>query len=569
MPSSPTRSPEIAAALRSLAESGAAGRGSVYTMPAVARMTLGAVGYRPDRPLHRLRLLEPSFGEGAFLLEVVERLLDAWLRSGGSPARAGVDLQDAVRGVELNAASVAVTRELLARALARWDVPADAAARLLDAWLIQDDFLLADLPGRFDVVVGNPPYVRQERIPAPLLAEYRRRYRTIFDRADLYVPFFERGLDLLAPGGQLGFVCADRWMKNRFGGPLREKVARGFQLLDVTDLSSEPDAFRDEVMAYAAITVLRRPASAGERAPPVRVSRVSARGGSGEEVAEVVRGADPWLLDDTAALGLLRRLERDLPALEQAGARVGIGVATGCDRVFIGDLEALPVEEERKLPLVLPGDLRGAGIRWSGKGLVNPFEPDGTLASLTAYPRFGAWVERHREAIAGRFVARKNPRAWYRTIDRVHAALTTQPKLLVPDIQGAGTVVLDPGRYYPHHNLYFVVSDTWDLRALRAVLCSSVALLFVSAYSVKMSGGFLRFQAQVLRRVRVPRWEALHPEARAALVAAGETTDQRAIDQAAFAACGLSSAEADLATRIAEAAHINTKRPSSRGSPGG
>src|SRR3546814_1594882 len=71
--------------------------------------------------------------------------------------------------------------------------------------MIRDDFLLCSLSAMFDFVVGNPPYVRQERIPASLLAEYRRRYRTLYDRADLYVLFYERGLDLLAPGGRLGF----------------------------------------------------------------------------------------------------------------------------------------------------------------------------------------------------------------------------------------------------------------------------------------------------------------------------------------------------------------------------
>ncbi len=60
---------------------------------------------------------------------------------------------------------------------------------------------------RFDFVVGNPPYVRQELIPAPLLAEYRRRYQTMYDRADLYIPFIERSLSLLAEDGALGLYA--------------------------------------------------------------------------------------------------------------------------------------------------------------------------------------------------------------------------------------------------------------------------------------------------------------------------------------------------------------------------
>jgi methylase of polypeptide subunit release factors len=51
----------------------------------------------------------------------------------------------------------------------------------------------------FNFVVGNPPYVRQELIPDALMAEYRARYKTVYDRADLYVPFIEHSLNLLAP----------------------------------------------------------------------------------------------------------------------------------------------------------------------------------------------------------------------------------------------------------------------------------------------------------------------------------------------------------------------------------
>ena len=79
-------------------------------------------------------------------------------------------------------------------------------------------------------MIGNPPYVRQELIPDVLMAEYRARYRTIYDRADLYIPFIERSLTSLSPGGQLGFICADRWMKNKYGGPLRKLVSDRFHL---------------------------------------------------------------------------------------------------------------------------------------------------------------------------------------------------------------------------------------------------------------------------------------------------------------------------------------------------
>lgn len=63
---------------------------------------------------------------------------------------------------------------------------------------------------------------------------------------------------------------------------------------------------------------------------------------------------------------------------------------------------------------------------------------------------------------------------------------------------------LDSGQTYPHHGLYFVTSDQWDLEVLGGLLLSDIAELFVATYCVKMRGGCYRFQAQYLRRIRVP-----------------------------------------------------------------
>lgn len=532
---------------------------------------LDLAGYTPDQPLHRRRLLEPSFGGGDFLRPAVARLLAAFVADGGTPSRVR-ELRPAIRAVEIHEASFAGTRTALLAELRAWGArPADAAA-VCEAWLIHGDFLLTELPDAFDVVVGNPPYVRQERIPGPALAEYRRRYATIYDRADLYVPFFERGLQLLGADGRQVFICANRWFKNKYGGPLRGLIARDFALTHYIDMDGA-DAFHAAVLAYAAITVIQRGASRVTRiarrpaldAPSLArlVSALLGDAGSDprvEEVEQAVRGSEPWLLDVADRLRLIRRLERQFPELEEAGCAVGIGVASGADRIYIDDYKNLPVEPTRKLPLLMAADLQDGEIRWSGRGIVNPFEPDGSLAPLDRYRRFGAYIQANRTALATRHVARRSGANWYRTIDRIDPALTGTPKLLIPDIKGAPMVVHDLGRYYPHHNLYHVTSQSWDLRALATVLRSSIAVLFVAAYCVKMAGGFLRFQAQYLRRIRVPRWDDVTPAQREALRAA-EPTDPVAIDRAAFGLYGLTEAETEVVRRAAVEARPARRAP--------
>jgi hypothetical protein len=553
----------ITAAVEALAlEPDAAVRGAVNTRPEVVGLMLDALGYTPDQPLHQGRLLEPSFGSGEFLLAAAQRLLGA---AAGVPAP---QLRGAIRAVELHQATFVATRAKLLALLAQQGL-GDAGARMLaDAWLVHGDFLLSEVhtggsaaTATFDWVVGNPPYVRQELIAPPLLAEYRRRYSTLYDRADLYVPFIERALGLLAPGGRLAFICADRWMKNRYGGPLRALVARHYHLQAVVDMV-HADAFEQEVSAYPAITLLARapagstlvaqqPVLAAEALAPLaaclRSGLPDARLGV-HQLQDVVRGDAPWVLHQAPLEALLRRLEARWPTLEQAGCKVGIGVATGADKVFIGDWASLPVEPSRKLPLATTADLASGELRWRGAGVINPFEDDGRLVDLAQYPLLQAYLAQHQAVVAARHVAKKNPAQWYRTIDRITPALARQPKLLVPDIKGNAQVVLDEGQLYPHHNLYVITADTWDLRCLQAVLLSRVARTFVASYATTLRGGYLRFQAQYLRRICLPHWAEVPPPLRQQLQAAALSRDPNACDAAAAQLYGLSADDMALMT---------------------
>jgi TaqI-like C-terminal specificity domain/Eco57I restriction-modification methylase len=552
--------PDLCPITAAIAELACAGgieeRGAVFTRREVVDFILDLAGYTVDRPLLKLKLLEPSFGDGDFLFPAIDRLLQAW-KATGKTTQPLETLGECIRAVELHRDTFNRTQAALIARLTGTGIAARTAEAIADRWLLLGDFLLAELPDAFDVVVGNPPYVRQEMIPAALLSEYRSRYVTMYDRADLYIPFIERSLCLLSKGGALGFICADRWMKNRYGGPLRALVAKEFHLKVHVDMTGTP-AFHSDVIAYPAITIITRekPGTTrlayrpaidgtvlGALAPQLLAKRLPKAAGAVRELAGVTAGSEPWILDSTDQLALIRRLEEDFPTIEEAGCKVGIGVATGADQAFIGPFDELDVEDDRKQPLVMTRDIVNGTVEWRGFGVVNPFADEGGLVNLANHPRLKRYLEARKEVIAGRHCAQKTPANWYRTIDRITPSLTTKPKLLVPDIKGEAHIVYEEGRLYPHHNLYFITADEWGLRALQAVLLSGIARLFVASYSTRMRGGFLRFQAQYLRRIRVPLWKDVPAAMRLELKQAAEARDLAACNRAAFKLYGLSEAE--------------------------
>lgn len=502
--------------------------GVVYTKPWVVDLILDLAGYVATNDLGGLLAIEPAAGDGSFLRSMVERLVESCARHGRSLAACATSLL----AFELDEARATQAQQLVANILMTRAVPKATAWMLARGWVQTGDYLQQTMVPAADVIVGNPPYVRLEHMDPVTAAVYRRRYRTMVGRADLYVAFYEAALRGLKPGGTCAFVCADRWMLNQYGAELRRLVTASFAVEAVLEMH-RADAFVTEVNAYPAITVLRRGvqgsaivANAGpgiERAAGSLIHQALLAtpadgkvthplpGLSAARVASWFSGTAPWPCSSPERLALLKHLEAEFFPLESVGTgtKVGIGVATGADEVFITTNSGL-VESNRLLPLAMAADTRGGTLNWSGHYLVNPWNERG-LVDVARYPRLGGYLEIHEAKLRRRHVGKRHVDGWFRTIDRVDARLTGRPKLYIPDIKDRLNPVLDRGQTYPHHNLYWITTAGWDIEVLGGLLLSDVAQFFVECYGVRVRGGYLRFQAQYLRRIRVPRPHDLTP----------------------------------------------------------
>jgi len=527
--------------------------GVVLTKRHIVQLILDLATYTSKRNLTKLRLLEPSCGEGVFIIEAVRRLLASAKRHRVHAGRLG----EAIRAYDIDEVSVARTKAVVGNLLVESGVDRATAEALVTQWIHRADFLLAPISGGFDVVVGNPPYVRIEQLDPHLQTIYRGRFETIFDRADLYVAFIERGLELLSETGLMSFICADRWTMNRYGAPLRSLIAREYGVRVYVDLH-QASPFESDVIAYPSIFVF-------ERTKPDHVVFAKLREGSADECVALVANVDektvvsphdgvhlfryerwfkndePWVLGSPGQLAALRELEDRFATLEADGqTRVGIGVATGADDVFIvADQTAPEIEPDRLVPLVMRSDIHEGRIEWRGRYVINTFRPNGGGVNLADYPKLASYLAAHEAAVRQRQVSQRSNGFWFRTIDRVYPELVRRPKLLIPDIAGSNEVAYDNGKYHPHHNLYFVTSDVWDLEVLGGLLSSKVALFFVWSYAVKMRGGYLRFQAQYLRRIRVPDPTSLSEPLRNKLRTAFRERDFNKLDALALQAYGL------------------------------
>lgn len=531
--------------------------GEVFTRRWVVDTILDLVGYTPDQDLTGATLVEPSVGSGAFIGPIVDRLA-------ASAAAHGVPfetLTDAIRGYDVQDIHVDSSRTLVVERLVAAGAGRDVAAHLAKVWLHQADFLLDEVVDvKADFVVGNPPYIRFDDLDDDVVTAYRRRWLTMSGRVDIYVGFFERGMAMLRPGGKLGFICADRWMRNAYGARLRSLISDLYAVETLWQMH-DVDAFEAEVSAYPAITVLGNHKQADVTvldttsefgaAGAVEATKFvwsddsegSGQGWVGGRLHSWFEGSDFWPAGGPRKIAMLEHLQENFPVLEETGGetKISIGVATGADKAYVVDPTA-DVEPDRLLPLVMADDIRSGRLTPPRKVLINPWNAQGQLVDIAAYPRMEKALASH-EAVQKRFVAKRNPTGWYRTIDKVYPGVAERPKLLLQDMKAKITPVLEPGGLYPHHNLYYITSTGWDLEVLGGLLLSRVAEAFIEAYGVKMRGGTLRFQAQYLRKIRVPAPETISDETQNQLRGAFRERDRDAATRAAEAAYGLPEGE--------------------------
>jgi len=525
-------------------------KGQIYTRPEVVDFMLTSMGLNIGENLKDVKILEPSCGEGEFVLAIAKRLI------GLAEKKPTINqLLGKIVAVDLVGASIEVAKHKIKELLLGNGFSTTEIREILDDWFLKADFLLEDIQPNFTHVIGNPPYVRVENIPKGLLNEYRRRYLTMTDRADLYIPFFEKSLLLLSDGGRLSFICTDRWTKNTYGKSLRKFISDNYSLELFVDLYGI-EAFEQEVMTYPAITQIAK--NKGDQT--VLINDTSFTLEEAGEVLKAIRketssvpvrknitnGSKPWLLGSSDKIALIHKLEYQYPTLEEAGCKVFIGAATGANKVYIVSPERLEIEESRLIPAITAGELKNGTIQWRGRYLVNTYDEYGVV-NLDDYPKLANYLNSHKELLCKRHVAKKDSAKWFKTIDRIYEDRLKLKKLLIPDISSDPVVIYDEGIYHPNNSIYYICSNSWDLYALRVVLLSNVTKIFISTYSTKIAKGYLRFQAQHLRKLRIPTWNSVDDDLKIRMIDAGMSDDTASFSQLTYEMYGLNKKEITIA----------------------
>lgn len=349
--------------------------------------------YAWQQLLKNVKIVDPACGSGAFLVAAFTCLYSEYRRVNdrladltGSYSVFDLNkeiLTNNLYGVDINTESIEISK------LSLWLKTAERGKSLTslddnivagnslglaepapgESFCWQEAFPQIMEQGGFDVVLGNPPYVRQELLGdlKPWLAQNYDVYHGV---GDLYTYFFELGHKLLKPCGRMGYISSSTFFKTGSGKQLRRYLAEQVLLEKIVDFG-DLQVF-EGVTTYPAIVVLKKVPPQDEsslsilklqnKLPDNLSQCFSQEHGT---MPQLRLGAQSWQLEDEALAKLREKLVRGYPTLKEVYGSPYRGVLTGLNAAFVIDQETRNrlVEEDPRSTEILKPFLEGKDLK--------------------------------------------------------------------------------------------------------------------------------------------------------------------------------------------------------------
>ncbi|MCU0831487.1 MAG: N-6 DNA methylase [Rhizobiaceae bacterium] len=488
--------------------------------------------------LQSLTILDPACGSGAFLVAAFEYLTDEYRRTVERLAELDVAMEPGydifddilsrnIYGVDLNVESVEIARLALwlksarrQKRLAKLDAMVQAGDSLIDdpkassrAFNWREAFPDVMAQGGFDIVLGNPPYVRMELIK-PLKPWLAKHYTVADERTDLYAYFFEQGVRLLKKGGRLGFISSSTFFRTGSGERLRLFLNEYTDIETVIDFG-DGQVF-EGVTTYAAILTMRKRRTPDEPLgppegdlayltfkddAPMDLGRAFDAFAKTMPRARLTGGS--WQLENEALAKLRAKIIGGRKTLKEVYGAPLYGIKTGLNEAFVIDTPTRDrlVKADPKSAELLKPFLKGENIkRWrvepEGLWLINT--PKGKV-DIERYPAIRDWLLPFKD----RLLARATEQEWWelQQAQLAYQPVFEGPKIIYMDICNSNTFAIDIQAYQPANTCYLIQSSD---QVLVAFLNSKIAWFYWSATTNIARGGYLRLRSEFLEGTPLP-----------------------------------------------------------------
>ncbi len=441
--------------------------------------------------LENLKIVDPACGSGAFLNASFRYLLNEhqWIQKELQLADAGlfehhdIDkqiIENNLFGVDINSASVGISKLSLwlqtakrDRALSDLANNIKCANSLLSDW--RELFPQIMDNGGFDVVIGNPPYVRQESIKE-LKPQLKEIYSVYSGTADLFVYFYELAQNISKDSGLNGYICSNKFFRAKYGEKLREMILSKTTIKSIVDFNGVK-VFEDATVD-SAITILEKGYKDNN------IFKVCLKDFDNcFDMSQNDLSKDSFSFVTPQELAIKKKIEKVGTPLKEWDININYGIKTGLNEAFIIDGakkdELIKLDSKNKeiiKPLLRGRDIKKYEINFADKWIITTFPA--LHINIDDYPlikeylaSFGKRLEQSGEKGS----RKKTNNKWFETQDQIaYYKEFEKDKIFYSEIGNGIDFCFDNKKFYCNNKLYFITSTNLNLKYAIAIFNSNL-----------------------------------------------------------------------------------------------
>jgi type I restriction-modification system DNA methylase subunit len=377
--------------------------------------------------------------------------------------------------------------------------------------------------GGFDVVIGNPPYVEFKQLDIQIKKALEPKYKTAKGKYDLFIPFIEKGLQLLNQNGVISYIVPSMFIKRDYGKEIRKYIAENAQIQKLIYFG-DFQVF-DQVTVFPFIFILSKnktyqtseivlfPTQKGLNHFAVNKSLNNPLNDISLKYTISTNHFDsnPWSLQDDAIKSLKDKIEGtpNSVRLQDISKYIFVGIQSGKDEVFFLNEETInnqQLEREIVIPIFKGRDIMKYKSSWGGTYIIFPYDKESNKVIdenrlKNTYPNVYRYLKERRDLLKGRDYFEKSNKLWYELWCERNFQKFNQLKIVNAEISDNNRFYLDSSSFLGNTKTFnTVLIDDWKNQYLYVlgILNSSVLEFFHKQISVPKAGGFFEYKTQFL-----------------------------------------------------------------------
>ena len=507
--------------------------------------TLNAALHEYQKWLFSLKILDPACGSGAFLtaaltqLKAEHRRVFDFLHAINNDSMMFEEysdnsiLENNLYGVDINEESVEITKLSLwlhtaqkDRKLTTLNNKIKCGNSLIDdisiagekAFNWEKEFPEVFEKGGFDVVIGNPPYVRVQQLDYATIDSLKKTYKTALKRIDISLCFIEKSRNLIKNNGLVSFITSNQFLTTEYGQAMRNFLLSEFFLTECVDFGDLP-IFKD-AMTYVSIfkfTKEKQDSFGYKKIKDIQIAKTGHY--SVFKKIELSQLNDSnWNLESSDLKKIHNKIESVSLKIDEIG-NAWYGIVTGADSVFIFDKETYQkanIEKEIFLPLMRAQNCSKNFCSDAEKFVLYPYKIENNNTVLineaelsSKYPNAYNYLLEHKDELEARKDSRstfKGRADWYCLTRFGQLEIFRKNKILTPgEVKEHKFCINNSCAGYSGARVFAIVIDdeNFDLKYVLCLLNSDLMKSYLQSFSSLKAGGYYSYSSNILNRTPI------------------------------------------------------------------